>query len=136
MAETWEETKARLKKQGINLQTDIVVIEPPKPPTARREERKPEPPVKLYNIHKRSLPIGNPPLDKIVVFGVTKLEAEWWVEYKLKTKCYEYGPDDSKTLIYFDIIPDGATPKERSIYFNAPPLTTEPVLGYAPRRIN
>lgn len=131
MAETWEETKARLKKQGINLQTDIVVVEPPKPP--KREERKPEPPVKLFNVHKRSLPPG---LDKIVVFAVTKQEAEWWVEHKLKTKCYEYGPDDSKTVIYYDILPVGATPRERSIYNNSGPVTTEPVLGYTPRRIN
>lgn len=135
MAETWEQTKARLKKQGINLQTDIIVVEPPKPPKPRREE-KAEPPVKRYNIHKRSLPIGNPPIDKIVVFGVTKQEAEWWVEFKLKAKCYEYGPDDSKTLIYYDVLPEDATPRERSIYFNAGPVTTEPVLGLAPRRIN
>lgn len=133
MAETWEETKARLKKQGINLQTDIVVVEPPKPPTPTHNRRKEDKPVKLFNVHKRSLPPG---VDRIVVFGVTKEEAEWWVENKLKTKCYENGPDDSKTLIYFDIIPVDAVPRERSIYFNAPPLTTEPVLGYTPRRIN
>ena len=122
MSETWEQTKARLKKQGINLSTDIVVIEPPKPPTPRYDEPKPEPPVKRFNIHKRSLPVG---IDKVVVIGVTKDEAAWWIETKLKTKCYENGPDDSKTLIYFDIIPVGATPKERSIYFNTRPVILE-----------
>lgn len=121
MVETWEQTKVRLKKQGINLQTDIVVVEPPKPPTPKREG-KPEPLVKLYNIHKRSLPPG---IDKIVVFNVTKKEAEWWIESKLKAKCYENGPDDSKTIVYYDIIPVGATPKERSIYFNPRPVTTD-----------
>ena len=136
MAETWEETKARLKRQGINLSTDVVVIEPPKPPTPKRED-KPEPIVKRFNIHKRSLPIGNPPTDVVAVFGVTKEEAEWWIEYRLKTKCYENGPDDSKTLIYYDIIPVDATPKERSIYYNKQEITTEEVPGFkSPRRIN
>lgn len=132
MAETWEETKARLKKQGI-YNNDVVVIEPPKPPV-KKEERKPEPPVKRFNIHKRSLPVG---IDKVVVFGVTKEEAEWWVENKLKTKCYQNEPDDSKTLIYFDVIPEGATPREKSIYFNTHPVTTETVIEFdTPKRIN
>lgn len=132
MAETWEETKARLRKQGIDLKKDIVVlVEPPKPPTP--EEVKPEPPVKRFNIHKRSLPVG---IDKIVIFSVTKEEAAWWVEYKLKTRCHENVPDESKTLIYYDVIPVGATPRERSIYFNMAKLTTEPILGFTSKRIS
>lgn len=131
MSETWEQTKARLRKQGINLATDIVVIEPPTP---RYDERKPEPPVKRFNIHKRSLPPG---IDKIVVLNVTKEEAEWWVERRLKTKCYNNDADESKTLIYYDIIPVDATPRERSIYFNHHPVTTEPIPGFdSPRRVN
>src|SRR6185295_10951328 len=87
-------------------------------------QNEPPIPVKRYNIHKRSLPVG---IDKIVVFNVTKQEADWWVERKLKTRCYENGPDDSKTLVYYDIIPVGATPKEKSIYFNTHPVTTEEI---------
>lgn len=133
MAETWEQTKERLKKQGINLTTDIVVVEPPKPPTPQQEQR-PEKPVKLFNIHKRSLPVG---LDKVIVFGITKEDAEWWVERKLKTKCYQNDEDDSKTLIYYDVIPVDATPKERNIFFNSSPVTSESVPGlHTPRRIN
>jgi len=68
-----------------------------------------------FNVHKRSLPVG---LDKIVVFGVLKGEATSWIENRLKSKCYENDPDSSKTLIYYDVIPIDATPKERSIYHN------------------
>lgn len=75
--------------------------------------------VKRFNIHKRSLPPG---IDKIVVLNVTKRGAEWWTKHILKTKCYENAPDDSKTLIYFDIIPVGARPREKSIYFNTKPV--------------
>lgn len=133
MAETWEQTKIRLKNQGINLKSDVVVIPPPTPPV-EHNRRKDDRPVKLYNVHKRSLPPG---IDKIVVFGVTKEEAEWWVEHKLKTRCYENGPDDSKTVIFYDVIPVDATPRERSIYYNAGPITMEPVPGFtSPRRIN
>lgn len=132
MAETWEETKARLRKQGIDLKKDIVVIEPPKP--VQHNRRKEDKSVKLYNVHKRSLPPG---IDKIVVFNLTKEEAEWWVENKLKARCYENAPDDSKTVIYYDIVPVDATPRERSIYHNAGPLTTETVPGFnSPRWIN
>ena len=130
MAETWEQTKARLKQQGISLDTYIEIITP----AARYGEPiEKKPLARPYNIHKRSLPVG---IDKIIVFGVTKEDAEWWLECKLKPKCYENGPDDSKTLIYYDIVPVDATPKERSIYYNMHPVTTEPVLGYAPKRIN
>ena len=114
MSETWEQTKARFRKQGVDLRTDIVVVEPP---GARYAEPKTEVPVKRFNIHKRSLPVG---IDKIVVIGVAKEEAEWLVENKLKTRCYENGPDESKTLVFFDVIPVDATPRERSIYFNPP----------------
>ena len=82
-----------------------------KPFIDRREKIK----GKLYNIHKRSLPVG---IDTVVVFSVTEKEAKQWTEEKLVTRCYENGPDNSKTLIYYDIIPVDAKPRERSIYFN------------------
>lgn len=122
MAETWEQTKARLKKQGINLSKDIVTITPPKP---KYEEPKTEPPVKRYNIHKRSLPVGHPPLDKIVVFSVTKSEAEWWINHRLKAKCFQDDDRDLKTLIYYDAVPIDAQPIERSIYYNPRPVISE-----------
>lgn len=80
------------------------------------------PEVKRYNIHKRSLPVG---IDKIVVIGVTKAEADWWIENRLQTRCYENAPYDSKTIIYYDVLPIDAKPVERSIYFNSRPVTKE-----------
>lgn len=135
MSETWEQTKARLKKQGISLDKDIVVIKPVARYTEPIKQREPERiQEKLFNIHKRSLPVG---IDKIVVFNAPKADATWWVESKLKTKCYENGADDSKTIIYYDIIPVGASPKEKSVYYNMADITTEPVVGFnVPKRIN
>lgn len=132
MAETWEETKARLRKQGIDLNQEIIIEQP----RARSQEPVLQVPdnVKRYNIHKRSLPVG---IDRVVVFGITKEDAEWWVDKKLKTRCYENSVDDSKTIIYYDVIPVDATPKEKNIYFNTSPVMTEPVPGlHTPRRIN
>lgn len=119
MAETWEQTKQRLQRQGI-----VTRIDPPAP-RARYDEPPPEPPVKRYNVHKRSLPVGDPPLDKIVVFAVTKAEATWWIEHKLQARCYQDDVRETKTLIYYDIVPVDAQPRERSIYFNPRPVTTE-----------
>lgn len=69
----------------------------------------------LYNIHKRSLPPG---IDKVLVIGVTKTEGEWWVNNVLKAKVYTDDSRNGKTLVYYDLIPQGASPRERSIYFN------------------
>lgn len=90
--------------------------------------------VRRYNVHKRSLPAG---IDNIVVLNVTKLEAEWWIENKLKAKVYHNNAEDTKTIVYYDVVPVDASPKERSIYFNNHPVTTEEVPGFdAPKRIN
>lgn len=120
-----EEFKARIKKLD---EADL--------PKKQIEPKTNEVPkhLRLYNIHKRSLPVG---IDKIVVFNITKQDAEWWIETKLKTRCYENGADDSKTLIYYDVIPTDATPKEKNVFYNMSPVTTEPVPGlYTPKRIN
>lgn len=78
------------------------------------------PSVKLFNIYKRSLPVG---LDQLIVIGVTKQEADAWVEHRLKPKAYQDDTDNSKTVIYYDILPQDATPKERNIFFNNRPVT-------------
>lgn len=72
-------------------------------------------PPRLYNIYKRSLPPG---IDKAVVIGVVKTEAEFWCEFVLKPKSYNNDSDDTKTLIYYDMLPQDATPQERNIYYN------------------
>ena len=117
--ETWEQTKARFKREhGISIEKELV----PKVPQVRYDEPPPEPEVPRFNIHKRSLPVG---IDEIVVHNVTKEEAKWWVDRRLKTKCYEDGARQTKTLIYYDVIPVDAKPKERSIFFNPRPVVTE-----------
>ena len=78
--------------------------------------------IKKYNIHKRSLPVG---LDKIVVINVTKQEAEWWVECRLKTKQYYLQDTEKYIYIYYDIVPVMASPKERSVYYNEGKITKE-----------
>src|SRR5258706_5046919 len=75
---------------------------------------------RLYNIHKRSLPIA---IDKIVVIGVTKEEAVWWCERRLKAEQYFNNDEDTKTLIYYDIIPVDAKAHEHSVYYNDKPVT-------------
>lgn len=112
----------------------IKQVDNPETPKPRYEEPKAEPIVKRFNIHKRSLPPG---IDIIVVFGVTKQEAEWWIEKRLKAKCYQDDARDTKTLVYYDVVPVNASPRERSIYFNPSPSTTETVPGFnTPERIN
>lgn len=100
--------------------------------TPKKEERPTvvEKAVKLFNIYKRSLPPG---LDKVVVFNVTKEEAEMLLEHisakhkirLLGEKVYHDDARDSKTIVYYDIIPADAKPHERNIYFN-PPETRQP----------
>jgi hypothetical protein len=138
MAETWEQTKARLKKQGINLQADIVVIEPPKPPTPKREETKAEKPEPLYEIRKVTLPPDKKrEHGKVVVYGVTAKEANWWIEFRLKPKVYDDDNTESKTLVFYEKFLIDGTPRERNIYSNPARFCTEdfPEFGN-PRRIN
>lgn len=130
MSETWEQTKARLRKQGIvGTSTPVVVIPPPEPDAERVE-----PPVKRFNVHRRSLPVG---IDKKVVFNVTRAEGEWWIENKLKARIYEDDEAETKTVIYYDLVPVDATPRERNLYSNPERFCTEDFPEFkSPRRIN
>jgi hypothetical protein len=79
-------------------------------------------PVRLFNIHKRSLPVG---IDQIIFVGLTRKDAEETVTHFLKTKIYFDNEKESKTLIYYDIVPQDATPKERSLFYNTMELLKE-----------
>lgn len=128
IAETWEETKRRLKKDlGISLKQEDEIIVVPTP----RYESTPEPirpPEKLFNIHKRSLPVG---IDEVVVRNLTRAEAISWVcpdlpkLPRLKTKVFYDEPNEMKTYIYYDIVPVDGTPRERSVYFNPRPFVVK-----------
>lgn len=95
------------------------------PRIASPEPQEAAPYVQRFNIHKRSLPVG---IDKVVVFGVTRHEAERWIEGRLKTRLYHHDDKNSKTLIYYDVIPVDAQPRERSIYYNPGPIVVDGTL--------
>lgn len=88
---------------------------------------------KLFNIHKRSLPVG---IDVIILFNLSKDEADWWVEHRLHTKCYDDAETQSKTVIYYDVLPVGASPKEKNVYRNDVKLIADDPYSKAPKRIN
>lgn len=91
-------------------------------PIARYDKSVKESYTRLFNIYKRSLPPG---LDKLILIGLTRYEAERWLAEKLKAKVFTDDARESKTLIYYDMLPQDATPRERSIYFNPRPVTQE-----------
>lgn len=137
MSETWEETKARLRKQGIGTKPEIVV-ELPKPPKARYDEPVPEVKVDLYEVRKITLPVDPEfPQGKVVVASVEKAEADWWITEKLKVKSYQDDTTDMKTLVFYEKFLIGGTPKERNIYSNPTRFCTVefPDLKL-PRRVN
>lgn len=76
----------------------------------------------LYNIHKRSLPVGT---DKIVVHGATKEEAEDMMRTMFKAK--EKLQNEVTNVIYYDMVPIDATEEEKSVFYNARPVVVENV---------
>lgn len=117
----------RFKKRCSELAEaapEITVLKPEREPEVRPVRRR-------FNIHKRSLPVG---VDKIVVFNLPSKEAAQRLIDKavdsqgkplFATRSYNDDAAESKTLIYYDIVPEDATPKERSIYFNPRPTVLE-----------
>jgi hypothetical protein len=108
------------------LQSDQEILESVPPAPRYRPAPEPQkPPERLYNIHKRSLPVG---IDEIVLRNLTKAEAVAWVcpelpkLPRLKTKLFYNDDEESKTYIYYDIVPVDATPREKSIFFNPRPF--------------
>jgi hypothetical protein len=56
----------------------------------------------MYNIHKRSLPVG---IDQPIMFGLTKEDADWMLAKRLHTKICEDLEGISK-IVYYDIVKD------------------------------
>lgn len=131
MSETWAETKARLAKMGIGK----VEVREPKP---RYDEAKPVKVEPMYEVRKITLPIDTDfPQGKVVLISVTKDEADWWLENKLKTKSYQDDTTDSKTLVFYEKFPLNGTPKERNIYSNPERFCTMEFPDMKlPRRVN
>jgi hypothetical protein len=57
-----------------------------------------------YNIHKRSLPIG---IDKVVMVGLTREEADWIINRKLKAKIVNTEQGINQVIYYEAIQEDG-----------------------------
>lgn len=75
-------------------------------------ESVPEVHAALYNIHKRSLPIG---IDKVVGIGFTKQEA-----FDALQKLFKAHVDKKEDgrWIYYDPVPQNALRNERTVYYN------------------
>lgn len=132
--ETWEQTKARMKKdRGISLKE--VVIDRPK---LRYEEPIKEVKIDFYEVRKILLPIDlGFPQGKVVVSHVTKEEADWWIAEKLKVKSYQDDKTDMKTLVFYEKFLIGGTPKERNLYSNPTRFCTVEFPDFKlPKRIN
>ncbi len=93
-----QELKERIKKVNQDFASDVQLKH-----------------VHLYNVHKRSLPVG---IDKPIIFGVTKPEGEALIKDFLKTEFLEQNGDT--TIFYYDLVLTSATLEERSVYYNEP----------------
>jgi hypothetical protein len=69
----------------------------------------------LYNIHKRSIPIG---IDKPVVIGLTEDESDLELIRLIKKEETRRKNDDGGVFFYFDMLPVNPRPEETSIYYN------------------
>lgn len=74
----------------------------------------------LYNIHKRSLPVG---YDKVVGIGFTKLQAIDAIGTFFKAKANNSNSDYH--WYYYDMVVQNASPDEKSIYWNEKQITKD-----------
>lgn len=92
-------------------------------------ERLEDPQEPLYNVHKRSLPVGE---DTVAMFNVTKAEFDALklnrvdkdLMKDLKGQCQTHITKED-TVVYYDLVPVNATAAERSVYYNPKELTRE-----------
>lgn len=123
MNETWEQTKARMRKLIGVLPKPEVTIEMPKPRYDNKEKEILE---RLYEVRKVTLPPDRKlEHGKVVLYGVTAKEADWWIENKLKTRVYENDDTNQKTLVFYEKFPIDGTPEERNIYSNPKRFCTQ-----------
>lgn len=71
---------------------------------AIEEALKPEPATVLYDIHKRSLPVGT---DQVIAIGFTKAEAQWFIKGRLKTKTFQDQMGRTYVIYYDAVRQDG-----------------------------
>ncbi len=69
----------------------------------------------LYNIHKRSVPVG---IDKSIVIGLTRYEADLEVIRLIRQEQIRRNGTNEEIFFYFDILPQDAKGFEKDIYYN------------------
>jgi uncharacterized protein (UPF0218 family) len=74
----------------------------------------------LYNIHKRSLPVG---VDQPVVFSVSEEEANRTIKHSLKPVLKIDNQTDKRTVTYYDKVKQDG--KEHDVYENDGEITKE-----------
>lgn len=114
----WEAAKKRAAELATGTEVPEAVKEitiQPVEQVVKKEVKNYTVKKKYYNIHKRSLPPG---IDKIVYFNVELETANMVCDKFLISKSYTDVSRNTKTLIYYDIIPVNAVPREKNIYYN------------------
>ncbi len=102
--------------ESLQMFTDELRQSLPIPELPKQKEVMELPVGTLYNIYKRSVPLG---MDKIVVSGCLRHEADKdilrLIHGEAKRRRDEINPE---TFYYFDIVPMNATEAERGLYYN------------------
>lgn len=123
----WEAAKKRAAELATGTEVPEAVKEitiQPVEQVVKKEVKNYTVKKKYYNIHKRSLPVG---IDKVVVYNIEYDDAvkliesasDMWGKCRLfQEKIYYDEVNKSKTVIYYDIVPVNATPKEHSVFYN------------------
>ncbi len=70
---------------------------------------------KLYDIHKRSIPIG---VDKVVAIGLVQEDVNPMMERLIKKEERRRMNEPDKLWYYYDPVVVNATNKEKSIFYN------------------
>lgn len=117
MSETWEQTKARLKRDhGISVEPEHKP-EPPRydtPPEPSREPR--------FNLRRTVLPGAK--VDWLVS-NATQAEINWWLDHKHRFKPIVSPIEGIPPVELFDVLPFDAPKEQRSPYFNTRPVVTK-----------
>lgn len=140
--ETWEQTKERLRSRGIGARPSQPVPEPPKneqewpkvapegPKEAEGPAAKEKPAGGRFNVHRRVVVYDVVVSDKIVVHNLpSQKAAERLIEHARDSRGERvfraikyYGEEETKPLIYYDIVPSDLSPDDRSDYYSQSPV--------------
>lgn len=120
MSETWEETKERLRKQGIDLKPS----ETPEPPKPRYDETQQEAPKPRYDLRRVVLPGGEA---EYLILHAPSEDIQWWLDHKhrFKHKERESTIEGVEPIVFYEPVPSDASAVERSVYYNKRPIIIE-----------